>query len=147
MRFRYTVGMASIKSIHSHLMQCEDIFVQSLEIRVNIRSYAKKIFEKTITFEAWDSDNLIGLIAAYFNDPNVEMGFLTNVSIAKSYMGKGVASTLLTSCIEYAQKKGYKFVVLEVLKTNDQAINLYHKFKFKEFEERLDTILMKLVIQ
>ena len=142
----YKIKEASEKDIFLHLKDCKDYFLPPLDEKVNIDEYAKKIFEKAITFEAWEDDILVGLIAVYFNDLNRRVGFITNVSVVKKYMGMGVASVLLENCIEYATQNEFAEVQLEVDKANIPAINFYKKFNFVNEDIRSGTIIMKLEI-
>ncbi len=140
----YAVKTASEHDIRSLLFLCDDSFGPPLSQRVDIAEYSKKIFDKAITFEAWHGKDLIGLVAAYFNDASGSAGFITNVSITSDYMGKGIATDLMSSCLSYARQCGFKNINLEVLNTNLQAISLYKKFGFKETGTRDNTILMNL---
>ena len=146
MGLKYTEEMASEQAIYSHLMKCNESFIPPLEKKVNVQEYSTKIFKKAVTFEAWDGDIMIGLVAAYFNDPDGQSGYVTNVSIIRTYMGKDIASILLNRCIDYAKQNSFMSISLEVVKTNHQAINLYRKFRFQEFEDKHTSTLMKLDI-
>ena len=147
MELKYTEGMASEQAIYSHLMKCNKNFIPSLEKMVNIREYSTKIFEKAVTFVSWSGDTLVGLVAAYFNDPDGQTGYITSVSTIRTYMGKDIASILINSSIDYAKQQGFKKIFLEVAKANDYAINLYKKIRFQEFEDKQTTMLMKLDVQ
>ncbi len=144
MELKYTERMASNQDIYSHLMKCNEDFIPHLEKKVNIQDYSTKIFEKAVTFEAWSGDTLVGLVAAYFNDPCGEAGYITNVSTIKAYMGKDIASILINLSIDYARQHSFKNIFLEVEKANQPAINLYKKFRFQEFENKHSAMLMKL---
>ena len=146
MGLKYTEGMASEQEICSHLMECNENFVPPLEKKVSIHEYSNKIFQKAVTFEAWRVDTLVGLLAAYFNDPNGQTGYITSVSTIKAYMGQGIASILINFSIDYARQHSFRTISLEVAKANHQAINLYRKFQFKEFEDKHTSTLMKLDI-
>lgn len=137
---------ADADAIQAHLNRCKDDFIPSLDKIVNIAAYGKKIAENTITFEAWQNNNLIGLIAAYLNDENNLLGFITNVSVEKEFVGKGIASQLLMNCINFAKEKEYKEIALEVNLNNQQAIKLYEKFLFKEkaIKDNLKTMYLFL---
>lgn len=145
-KINYKIKAASEKDVFLHLRECNDSFLPPLNEKVNIDEYAKKIFEKAITFEAWEDDILVGLIAVYFNDLNRRVGFITNVSVVKKYMGMGVASVLLENCIEYATHKGFAEIQLEVDKKNMTAILFYKKYNFMDVGISADVILMKLEI-
>ncbi len=128
----YKIKTATSIEINSHLMECDDSFSPSLSETVNIEAYSKKIHEFAVTFEAWCNNELIGLIAAYFNDKTSNAAFITNVSVINSFKGKGIASVLLENCIDFAKTKQMKKVVLEVSIENKKAIRLYEKYNFKE---------------
>ena len=80
----YQTKAAAEKDIFSHLSVCNDSFLPPLNERVDIYSYAKKIAENALTFEAWDESTLIGLIAVYFNADAGKSAFITNVSVTKN---------------------------------------------------------------
>jgi len=144
MSLKYIEGMASGQEIYSHLMKCNENFIPPLEKKVNIHEYSNKIFQKAVTFEAWSADTLVGLVAAYFNDPDGQSGYVTNVSVIRPYMWRGIASILINRCINYAKRNSFKSISLEVAKSNDHAVNLYKKFQFHEYEDKDASILMKL---
>jgi len=144
MKLKYTKGRASEQDIYAHLVQCNESFIPRLEERVDIQEYSKKIAEKAVTFEAWSGDSLAGLVAAYFNEPKGQIGYITSVSIMKDYMGMGVASTLVDLSIDYAREHGFETIMLEVAKGNEHAVQLYRRLLFREFEDKGATIFMKL---
>ncbi len=127
----YKTRSATKKEIAAHLQKCKDNFIPSLDKSVDIDDYSKKLADKAFTFEAWNGEELAGLIAGYFNDPLGQTGFITNVSVVKEYSGEGIASQLLLNCVEYAKIKGYMMLKLEVNETNERAIKLYEKYNFK----------------
>ena len=104
----YKTKTANANDISLHLLACDDSFIPALSSRINISDYAQKIYDKAITFEAWNKNELIGLIATYFTQPESGIAFITNVSVSKKYNGKGIASKLLSNCITYAVKTNYK---------------------------------------
>jgi ribosomal-protein-alanine N-acetyltransferase len=136
--------MASEQEIYSHLMKCNKNYTPSLDKRVNIQEYSSKIFSKAVTFEAWSEETLVGLVAAYFNNYDDRIGYITSVSTDKFYMGKGIATTLIKLCIDYARQHSFRTIFLEVIKANDEAIIFYKKLKFKEAEDKQISIIMKL---
>lgn len=140
---KYKTKTATEEQICLHLKECDNDFVAYLAKRINIEEYSTKLFEKSITFEAWNNNNLVGLIAGYFNDMENKMAYITNVSIIKSYTRKGIASELLNRCITYAEQHGFKEIMLEVLKDNKAATGLYLKNGFRFFENANDMIRMK----
>ncbi len=146
MNLVYAQRKASPEAICNHLIACNKDFIPPLEEKVNIAEYSMKISEKSITFEAWHSDFLIGLVAAYFNDYTLQNAHITSVSVIRSYTGKGVAARLLKNCIDYARENSFKNIYLEVKRSNHPAINLYKKIGFDVYEDKDIMTLMKLVI-
>lgn len=142
----YKIKTANEKEVSGHLAECKDAFIPALDKKVNIAEYSKKIVENSVTFEAWANAELVGMIAAYFNDKNNHTGFITNVSLINEYSGKGIASGLLDSCIVFAKEKGFKEIVLEVNAASLPAIKLYKKKHFTETASRGDMKTMRLVL-
>lgn len=140
--YSYKINQATEHDIFSHFDATDECFILYLQRRVNIVDYVKKIVAKSIKFEAWHDDKLVGFVAIYINSNTTS--YITNVSVAKNYIGKGIATTLMNNCIKYARAIGILTIELEVLKVNFQARSLYQKLEFNEYEVRHDSILMKL---
>lgn len=142
----YQIKTAKQNDVLLHLKLCNDEFIPKLNARVNLEEYSIKIHQNAITFEAWNQNQLIGLIATYFNQEHL-FGFITNVSVAKNHMGTGIASKLLEMCINYATTNQYQTIKLEVNKENIPAINFYKKYNFTEIETKTDSLLMNLSLK
>ncbi len=143
---KYLVNTATVQEIGVHLEQCSADFLPPLAERVNIGEYSKKIHKKSVRFEAWADDKLVGLISAYFNDDFDRSAFVTSVSVLKGFTGRGIASGVLNICVAYARQNFYKEINLEVNKASRQAIRFYEKFNFVKCERNGDILLMKLKI-
>jgi ribosomal protein S18 acetylase RimI-like enzyme len=130
-KIKYKIKTASEQSILIHLRECNDNFSPPLVERVDVEGYSRKIWSKSITFEAWLDDLLIGLLAAYFDEGPNHSVYITNVSVMKDFTKLGIASELLHNCIEYAINKDFRQISLEVYKENTPAISLYKRFEFK----------------
>ncbi len=117
--------------IQEHLMLCETDFIPPLSVRTDIRAYTQKVFERSSRFEAWSGGRLIGLVAAYFNDPDTRVAYITNVSVLRSWRGEGIARGLLGRCLDDARKIGFDFIELEVDRHNEAAIRLYDALRFQ----------------
>lgn len=140
----YKIKTANSNDVSGHLEKCKEAFTPALDKKVNIAEYSKKIVENAVTFEAWANNELVGMIAAYLNDKNNHTGFITNVSILNEFAGKGIASSLLTSCVAFAKEKSFKEIVLEVNAASLPAIKLYTKHHFKEIATQGDAKKMRL---
>lgn len=140
----YKIKNAAERDLYWHLMQCDDNFIPPLSTKATVHAYARKIFDKAVTFEAWSEDILVGLVAAYFNDPENVTGYITNVSILSNYMRLGIAGELIKNCIDFAIHHRFDEISLEVNVANDSAIRLYSKFGFVDFGIKGDCMLMKV---
>ena len=58
-------------------------------------------------------------------------GYITNLAVEERYRERGVGKFLLQSCLEFAEKKQFEFVYLEVRASNSTAIKLYVSQGFK----------------
>ncbi len=139
-------GTATQEDIQAHLERCDENFSPNLSIKVEIGEYSRKISAKARTFEAWFGDTLVGLVAAYLNDRGARSGFITNVSVAKAFMGRGIAAALLDRCLDRSRQEGVEAIGLEVSMESREAIRLYEKLGFSELERRGETVLMRLTI-
>lgn len=126
----YLLNNASEAEIAKHLARCDADFIPPLSGRVEINCYAKKIMSKATRFEAWSGGVLIGLVAAYYNDQNSRMAFITSVSILREWTGKGITMQLMSQCIKRAKETGMRQISLKVASANTSAIKLYKKNGF-----------------
>jgi len=90
-------GTATREDIQAHLEACDADFSPRLSVKVDIGEYSRKISARAQTFEAWFGDTLVGLVAAYMNDSLTRSGFITNVTVAKAFMGRGIASIAVST--------------------------------------------------
>jgi ribosomal protein S18 acetylase RimI-like enzyme len=140
----YRSNEASAAEVAAHLYRCDADFMPPLSNRVEIDSYAATIVSNANRLEAWAGDNLIGLVAIYCNDQKDFLAYITNVSVQKEWVGKGIGSSLTQQGIEFAKKSGAKKICLEVDFSNTQAIGLYKKIGFTSEKEIGSCIRMKL---
>ena len=124
----YKQDTATFDDIRAHFDVCDEDFVYDLSGRVSLYDYIKKILAHALRFEAWHGDKLIGLVAVYSNP---EFQFVTNVSIAKEWNGKGIAKELMQRSVENVKTE----MRLEVRPDNVAAIKLYRKFGFEPYKK------------
>ena len=127
----WCVNRADETEITRHLGNCDGDFVPPLSDRVRIGEYAQKIAAHAERFEAWSDGELVGLVAAYCNDREKGIVFVTSVSVQHEWQGKGLASHLMERCVRHAKTSGFRRVELEVDGTNTAAITLYLKQGFR----------------
>ena len=140
----YLSNTASVAEIAAHLACCDTRFVPPLSGRTEIPAYAVKIAGHANRYEAWAGDCLVGLVAAYGNDPLQRMAYVTSVSVLSAWAGQGIAATLLARCLEHAKALGLRGVQLEVAADNAAAIRLYRKHGFEDGDTHPPVIHMHL---
>jgi ribosomal protein S18 acetylase RimI-like enzyme len=126
----YLSNKASATQIAEHLSRCDADFVPPLSSQVEINDYAKKITAKATRLEAWSGGILVGLVAAYCNDQQMRIAYITSVSVLKEWKGKGIARCLVKQCIEHAKVSDMRQISLETAKDNTTAIKLYEQSGF-----------------
>lgn len=141
----YKINTANNQEIFLHLQLCNNEFIPRLNTIVDLFEYSNKIHQYAITFEAWNKKRLVGLVALYFNN-NENLGYITNVSVCKYYMGKGIASKLLEMCINYAKSNKFNYIELEVNHENIPALNFYIKNNFRQKESTKASYIMELIL-
>jgi ribosomal protein S18 acetylase RimI-like enzyme len=126
----FLIDRASTAQIADHLRRCDAEFAPPLSARVAIADYAGKIASRATRFEAWSGDTLVGMAAAYCNDRQGRIAYLTSVSVLRAWTGRGIAARLLRRCLEHAKGAGMRRISLEVARSNAPAVALYEQSGF-----------------
>lgn len=136
---------ASSDSILSHLTACSESFIPPLHSRVNLVDYSRKLVSRSVTFEGWQDDIIVCLVAAYFNDRSQgNRGFITSVSTIPSQTGRGYCKAVMLRCFDYAREHGFAGIDLEVNRQSLPAITLYRNLGFVPVDTRQDSWLMRV---
>ncbi len=143
----YLLNKASEAQIAEHLSRCDADFVPPLSGRVEINDYAQKIASKATRFEAWSGGTLVGLVAAYCNDQEKRIAYITSVSVLREWTGKGIAAHLMSQCVEHAKASGMRQISLEVARDNTAAIKLYEENGFVVGKADASFVSMNLNLQ
>ena len=117
--FQIKFNKSNFEQINSHLLSVSDLFVPSLSSYVNIEKYSLKLINNANRFEIFDNDKLIALLAFYEKSDEI---FLTNLSVCKTHLKKGIAKNLLFELFDYSKMR---YIKLEVFKLNRKAIKFY----------------------
>ena len=128
----YREQSATWQDVKAHLTECDGDFMPPLSSRTDIAEYAAKILSSGRTYEAWGDGRLVGLVAVYLNEGSTRSGFITSVSVAGGFAGRGLASAILQMCIDGARDRGVSRLELKVSRLNARAIGLYQKCGFAE---------------
>jgi ribosomal protein S18 acetylase RimI-like enzyme len=143
----YYLNKATESSILTHILSCDDNFVQSLNERINVTEYGKKLYAEALRFEAWDVGKLVGMVAGYCNDTIKRTAYITSVSVLNDWQRKGIAVQLISQFIEHAEKFGMSCISLEVARGNEPAIRLYEKCGFVVNVNGDSSITMNLILK
>ena len=143
----YLANKASATQVAEHLWRCDGDFIPSLSSRVEIPDYAQKIANKATRFEAWSGGILVGLVAAYCNDQERYLAYITNASVLPAWKNMGIAGRLVGRCVEHAKASGMRQIKLEVVEDNLPAIKLYEKSGFVASKTNALFITMSLYLQ
>lgn len=143
----YLSNKASEAQIVEHLARCDADFIPSLSGRVEVNDYAKKIASKATRFEAWFGGVLVGLVAAYFNNQETRIAYITSVSVLGAWTGRGIAAHLMRHCVEHAKASSMRQISLEVASNNTTAIKLYEKSGFVTGKSNSPFISMSLFLK
>jgi ribosomal protein S18 acetylase RimI-like enzyme len=143
---KYQINAATERKIFDHLTACNHNFFPPLDERVAIDKYAEKIYEKSITFEAWRGEILVGLVAVYLSLEPKRTAFVTNVSVTKENMRFGLATTLMNMCIDYSRNSGIEKIGLEVFTRNTDVIMFYRKLGFTDDRKENESLFMALEV-
>jgi ribosomal protein S18 acetylase RimI-like enzyme len=144
--YTYSMNKASESEIAEHLRECDADFVPPLSGRVEIKDYAKKIANKATRFEAWSGNTLVGLVAAYCNDQEKHIAYITSVSVLRAHTNKDIAARLMHQCIEHVRASGMRQISLEVASDNTPAIRLYQKLGFVSGKANAPFVSMNLYL-
>lgn len=130
MTIEFDVDRSDEAAVLGHLRSCDADFVPPLSSRVDLAAYAGRLVTRATRFEAWNGPQLVGLVACYLNDREGGVGFITSVSVLKEAGRQGIATTLMTRCLERARGLGFERLQLEVASTNEAALELYRRCGF-----------------
>ncbi len=72
---------------------------------------------------------VVGYIVCWLSE---ETAHIHNIAVRKEFQNQGIGKRMLEYLIENLKLNGTKSIILEVRKSNLQAISLYKKFDFKE---------------
>lgn len=130
MNIRYSKNTASENALNTYFISNKGLFAHPQLKERGLQSYINKIRGKAVIFEAWHNDQLIGLLAAYFNDFESKTAFISLIGISPKYQRMGIAAKLLFDAINYGKKIDIKKIRLEVNRSNRKAITFYKDMGF-----------------
>jgi RimJ/RimL family protein N-acetyltransferase len=146
MIIEYKIKTAAKNDILMHLEEVDDLFKPKLSSSINLEEFSDKIFNKCITFEAWNNNKLIGLLSGYYNDQSTLIAFWNHWAVNASYHGIQCGIRILKEALNYGKEMKFKEINLEVNKNNTKVIEIYSKSGAVKFKENDTSIFMKYIL-
>ena len=143
---KYNITQLSAPDIYDYLKNNENLFVPPFSGRLDLKSYSKKLHKYAVHFCAFDYNRLVGLIACYFNDPTKKIAFISSGSVVKEFQKMGIFSALLSLVRNYGVLNQFNNLQLEVFSENQNAIRIFQKLGFEDFDRKNQIITMELKI-
>ncbi|MFN8507792.1 MAG: GNAT family N-acetyltransferase [Dehalococcoidia bacterium] len=84
------------------------------------------------TFVAEDAGTWLGIATGLDDDPEPGTAMLVGMFVAPEARGRGVATALLDTVVEWARSHGARRLELDVTEINDAAISLYERAGFTD---------------
>lgn len=121
--------MRSLKDSFYSVSARNDEFVEKMAIKFS--NYAKFIYFK-------NNDVPNGFIAFYINDES-KIAFLSMIIVSNAFQGKGIGKSLMKELMDECTESKMEKVVLEVDKSNAQAIGFYEKYGFVKSDNQTES--------
>lgn len=128
--------------LYRYLMSVADTFIPRLYEVVDIKEYAKKIYDNALIIESWEENILVGIIACYANNNITKEAFITSVSVSKECQGRGISKMMFSHLYEILKSKQFHGISLEVSKNNKKALKLYESECFKLKSEKKESYIL-----
>lgn len=101
----------------------------------NLKNNVLGDFSKRYIITAHCNDEVIGILIAL---PGIENEIhIYSLHVAPDHRNKGVASTLLATCVNDMHKKNIEDIIIDVHIDNKPAYNLYKKLGFVEVDNKI----------
>lgn len=143
----YRIKTTLKQDLYVHFQKCDTQFEPPLSDRVSLKEYSQKLNKYSVTFEAWNTSELIGLISVYLNDIKLGVGFISNVSVLIEYEKMGIASRLIKMVKNYAIDLNFSELSLEVNNENIEGIDFYLKHGFKQQSKEENITVMNCILK
>lgn len=143
----FSLNQSNAADITAHLRSSDTAFQPALSSRVEIKSYSEKLQVNAVRFEAWEGQELAGLVAIYCNQVDGDKAFVSNVSVLPANQGQGLASRLMKQSIEHVRALGFTKIGLVVDANNLVAVALYSKLGFENISCHGSSLEMAVLLK
>jgi len=127
----------SQKQIQTYFENNFDVLSEMFD-RVDLIEFSMKLSLNAKHFYLFQQGEVAGFLAAYFNDMENKVAYISTVSLFPQFQGQGLGGAMLDEACCYAKKNGFKVVRLQVRRNNVGALRFYIKhgfFKAETLEE------------
>lgn len=115
-------------------------FVPSLEERIDIQVYAKKLQQNAVNLFASLEGQDIGHCAIYLNQK--DKAYISSFGVLEMSQRCGAGSQLMNKALEEVRKRNIHEVELQVHRDNEKAIQFYQKQNFRVVKQEEDWLVM-----
>ena len=138
-----TIWEATLETVWVDLPPDERARMDRVSWERHFRSKIKPLIEGSRT-EAWVAEDPSGVLVGYlllgpgggFLTPE-EYGFIFDVWVEPSHRGKGIGRFLVSWASEWALKRGYRKIKLEVAEVNEGARRIYEGLGFERERQHM----------
>lgn len=125
------------------LSVCDEKFIPPKWSEGRLRQYADKLACNAhwITLADDVTSQKMGCCAYYLNEEN-QFAYISIIAIAKAFRGRGYGKQLIQQLVENVSGH-FKYILLEVSKSNERALGLYCHYEFEIIEDRCEKFLMQ----
>ena len=137
----------SLESLYRFLQLMDSEYIPPLSEKIELRSFAEKLIRYANLFCEFDKEGEIkGLVAVYAIDFERQYAYIPIVGISPSHRGEGIATRLVGRAIELVKGYNGRIKVMGLYSNNPIAIQLYHKYGFKNLQEENGRVYMELIL-
>ena len=133
-----TLKNTSFEEIHKAAINAFSDYVEEFDVTLEELKYMveRRACDFTLSFGAFDNEKLVGFTLNGVGEWNGERtAYDTGTGIIKEYRKQGIATRLFNESLPVLRKNNISQYLLEVIKTNTGAVDLYKKAGFKVTRE------------
>lgn len=141
----YTVQIESCDTEKTKALVCATNYdfdpplSQSIDIDKMVEKWSK--YAKFLTL--YNEDNELAALVVFYENKEERFLYVPHFVVRAPFRHQGVGHACIKYLLEAEKEDGYNALRLEVLKTNDNAIQFYHKEGLGLKEERENTYLLE----
>ena len=126
------------------LIQSEKKYNSNINEKYVVKNCFEKIYNEknNVIYVAKIENEIVGYIYCKIDSieygPTIEQeALIDGLYVDENYRKQGIATALINSVKEWAKENEIKYLFINVLEKNKNALSLYYKNNFKDFEKKL----------